>query len=271
MTIKKFMHHYVSVLLVLVLAGCGGGGGDANTSSATAIEGLYSGSLASKEFLSVVTPDKYWYGLHFRTASNPDIYSGQLDVSTNGAATTSSSGLRAFLSGNLRSGTASLAGASLRSYSGTLNLVELPSLVAQTLNVSLAAPSQNTFQYSTAAQISDIQGAWSGIWSDGLSVFGTIESPKLINISTAGTTGNVTLTNRIFGDTCSTTITLTPRADVSIYTLVISIADSTSCRRPDTVLNGVAIVYASPITGEKRLDLIAIDSTGSGVSFRGDR
>ena len=37
-------------------------------------------------------------------------------------------------------------------------------------------------------------------------------------------------------------------------------------------LNGVAVIYKSPLAGStSRLDLIVVDSTGSGISFRGDR
>ena len=75
MTIKKFMHHYVSVLLVLVLAGCGGGGGSPATNTvlpvATVMQGIYLGQVDTYDFFSVALPAADatkvdWYGLTFR-------------------------------------------------------------------------------------------------------------------------------------------------------------------------------------------------------------
>jgi hypothetical protein len=259
LNIKKLMMRCLSLSLLVVLSGCGGGGGSDGgqlNQSPTVIKGFYTGTVASTEFVSVVTPDLDWYSLHFRSTASIDIYSGKLNLGVNGSATTTSSGLLAYMNDKPRSGTASLTSATSQTFNGVLNLEAIPGTSAQSLSISLS---------SHPAVSSDMSGNWIGIWSDGLSKNG----PVSFGISTSGS-GSASVIN------CGFSVLLSPISNVNIYTAVITIPAQTGCDRTDNkpngvVLNGVAVMYASPVAGKIRLDLVAVDSVGSGISFRGDK
>ena len=270
MNIYKLASKYLGLLCLMVFASCGGGGdGGQVIQTPTAIKGVYIGAIASNEFFSVVTPDLDWYSLHFRSTASIDIYSGKLKLGANGGAASTGTGLLAYMNNELRTGSASLTDATLQMYSGVLNLDSKSGFPAQSLSVSVRVPGTGIYQASRQAQNSDLQGLWLGIWSDGLSKTG--DASVAISAS-----GELTLTGSGLVNHCGFTAMLTPITDVNIYTAVISIPPLTGCERTSNkpngvVLRGVAVVYVSPTSGKMRLDLIAVDSTGSGISFRGDR
>jgi hypothetical protein len=60
--------------------------------------------------------------------------------------------------------------------------------------------------------------------------------------------------------------------DANIFKVTLAIPNSLNCTRSGDTLGGVAVIYKSPLAGKtERLDLVAVDATGSGISFRGDR
>ena len=259
--------------MLIGLIGCGGGGGGSTppvAPTSTLIKGLYSGTLGNKEVVSVVTPGLEFFALHFNTPNNPDIYSGKLNFGLNGAASTTGDGLRANVSGSLRSGTASFTNGSLDAYSGSLNLAS-----QLALELTLTAPLSGTYQVSHQPSLSELQGRWQGIWSDGGTTTGTESAPFSIDISNRGA---MTLLGVGLVNSCQYTASISPQADANIFTVVLTIPVLTGCVRTvdkpsGVVLNGVAVIYKSPVVGKiSRLDLVVVDgATGSGLSFRGDR
>jgi hypothetical protein len=269
---------YISLFVLAGLAGCGSGGigPDAPQVSKepeavtipTVTRGFYSGTLDSKEILSFVTPDQDFFALHFRSSTNPDIYSGKLSMGLNGAANVTNAGLRAYVGGGLKLGTASLTNSSLQTFSGIFNVAsQLP------LNFTVSAPATDVYQVSSEASLSALQGSWAGTWSDGLSTTG-VSSPFTIAISSSGA---MTLSTSSTVNSCQLSASLTPISTVNIYKVALTIPLLTGCVRTDgkfseLMLNGVAVIYKSPIAGKtSRLELMAVDASGSGMSFRGDR
>jgi hypothetical protein len=240
------------------------------TPTSTLIKGLYSGTLGSKEVVSVVTPGLEFFALHFNTANNPDIYSGRLSFGLNGAASTTGDGLRANVSGSLRSGSASFTNGSLDAYSGSLNLAS-----QLALEFTLAAPVSGIYQVSHQPILSDLQGRWQGIWSDGGTITGTELAPFSIDISNLGV---MTLAGASLVNSCQYTASISPQTGANIFSVVLTIPVLTGCVRTihkpsGVILNGIVVIYKSPVAGKtSRLDLVVIDeATGSGISFRGDR
>jgi hypothetical protein len=276
---NRLINTCISLALLIGLAGCGAGGGGGTTPvvptepvvpTSTLIKGLYSGTLGSKEVISVVTPGFEFFALHFNTANNPDIYSGKLSFGLNGAASTTGDGLRANVSGLLRSGTASFTNGSLDAYSASLNLAS-----QLALEFTLTAPVSGIYQVSLQPILSELQGRWQGIWSDGGATTGTESAPFSIDISNVG---GVTLPVNSLVNSCQYIASISPQAGVNIFSVVLTIPALTGCVRTiekpsGVILNGVAVVYKSPVAGKtSRLDLVVIDeTTGSGISFRGDR
>lgn len=266
---KKLINTCISMLMLAGLTGCGGGGspqiGNENltTSLPTDIKGFYLGALDRNELISVVTPDKEFFALHFRSSTKPDIYSGTLNFGVNGAANATSAGLIADVSGNLRPWMASLTNGSPDAYTGNLT-----ASLQEPLLFTVSKPASSVYLIAQEALQSEISGDWLGHWSDE-----GAESELNIAIDSSG------VMRLPFGSkvkNCGFSASITPINTVNIYKVVLTIPLQTSCPRTegkfnDVILNGAAVIYKSPLDGKKRLDLVAVDATGSGISFRGDR
>jgi len=269
----KLINTFVSLAVLVGLAGCGGGGGGGVPQAGnenivapvpTVIKGFYTGTLGSKELISVVMPDLDFFALHFRSLSNPDIYSGKLSMGLNGVSNVTSAGLFAYVSGVLKLGSATLTDGSLQTYSGMLNVdSQLP------LNFTVSAPASSVYPVSQDT----LQGRWSGIWSDGLSITGA-QIPFAIDISTSG---NMVLVSAPTVNSCELTASIKPVSGVNTFSVAMTIPVMTGCvrtvdKQSGALLNGVAVIYKSPDSAKAwRFDLVAVDATGSGISFRGDR
>jgi hypothetical protein len=261
----KIVNIFCCWVVLAGLAACGGGGGgipspdsvNVNVSAPvpTRIMGLYSSGSGVGEIVSVVTPDLDFYALYFRSEVTPDIFSGKLDLGHNGAANSTSAGF--FYNKNnitqtpVSNVTASFTNSSTQAYSTSLFDGSLQ---------RLSAPGSTVYSPSAIAELSDIQGTWLGHWKDGYAVTGAS-----ITISNSGTSTSSTLNN------CQLNPVITVIPDANIFKVTLDISSSLNCARGGDLLTGVVVTYKSPLDGKKRLDLVAVDGTGSGISFRGDR
>ena len=263
---------YFALVLFFALIGCGGGGGGPQPEnqltvnpSATLIKGFYKGSTDSGEIVSIVTPEADFYALHFRSLTNPDIYTSKLTMELNGVAISSGTGLLSYKSGYTQPGTARLTGGSLQAYAASLNMAtELPLLFM------VSAPVSTDYLISNEASLSALHGDWLGTWSDGLNT----TSQFTIAISELGA---MTLSTARAVNFCPLVASMQPMTGANIFAVTLTMASSTGCVRTKDkpngiVLNGTAVVYKSPASGKNsRLDLVVVDLMGSGISFRGDR
>ena len=265
MNIKKFTSRYASLLLLALQTGCGGGGGGTTPTPnpalpvATVMQGVYAGSLDGHEFVSAVTPDADWFALYF-LSTIPEIYSGKIVLGLNQLASIPSPGVRAFQNGNLLSGGARFVGASADQYN--LSLDGFTSADTKVLS----------FNASTVVTVGSLPGSWTGTWTDSLD--SKTRAASVLNFSPSGVTTSFDFFSNCDRPGSMPVLSLTSLSD-GIYSVKLQIPQITACDRTPVVaveLNGVAFVHASSLPGKTlRLDLIAIDSTGSGVSFRGDR
>ena len=260
----------------LTVSGCGGGaapetvaGSKPNAGTpavppATVLAGAYTGTLYNKSFVSFVTasafPQINWYALYFfdtgSAAIIPVIYSGSAALGNSGVATVAV--VREFgSSAAVRTGSASITAASVQAYQLSMS--------------NLSAPDNQAMAPNTSAVVTDasISGTWSGVWSDNINAASNPAASVQFDAALAATVN--------FGS-CSRTIRLTPAtASASPYFAVTAeVPVQTNCPRNTSAsalsLSGVAFVYPSPLAGKtRRLELVVVDSTGSGFSFRGDQ
>ena len=260
----------------LTVSGCGGGaapetvaGSKPNAGTpavppATVLAGAYTGTLYGKSFVSFVTasafPQINWYALYFfdtgSAAIIPVIYSGSAALGNSGVATVAV--VREFgSSAAVRTGSASITAASVQAYQLSMS--------------NLSAPDNQAMAPNTSAVVTDasISGTWSGVWSDNINAASNAAASVQFDAALAATVN--------FGG-CSRTIRLaTATASASPYFAVTAeVPVQTNCPRNTSAsalsLSGVAFVYPSPLAGKtRRLELVVVDSTGSGFSFRGDQ
>ncbi|MCX7234590.1 MAG: hypothetical protein NTY26_14415 [Burkholderiales bacterium] len=261
----------------LTVSGCGGAapetvaGSKSNPETpavppATLLAGAYTGTLYDKSFVSFVTnsafPQINWYALYYFdtgfAAIIPVIYSGSAALGSSGVATVAAvREFGSFVPAAVRTGSGSITAASVQAYALSMSNLTAP-------NNQAMAP--NTSAVVTSAGIS---GTWSGVWSDNINA---ASNPAASVQFDAALTATVN-----FGG-CARTIRLTPAtASASPYFAVSAeVPVQTSCPRTPGAsaasLSGVAFVYPSPLVGKtRRLELMVVDSTGSGFSFRGDQ
>ena len=260
----------------LTVSGCGGGaapetvaGSKPNAGTpavppATVLAGAYTGTLYGKSFVSFVTasafPQINWYALYFFDKGSADIipviYSGSAALGNSGVATVAA--VREFgSSAAVRTGSASITAASVQAYQLSMS--------------NLSAPNNQAMAPNTSAVVTDasISGTWSGVWSDNINAASNPAASVQFDAALAATVN--------FGS-CSRTIRLTPAtASASPYFAVTAeVPVQTGCPRTPGAsaasLSGVAFVYPSPLVGKtRRLELVVVDGTGSGFSFRGDQ
>ena len=260
----------------LTVSGCGGGAapetvagsksnaGTSEAPPATVLAGAYTGTLYNKSFVSFVTasafPQINWYALYFfdtgSAAIIPVIYSGSAALGNSGVATVAA--VREFgSSAAVRTGSASITAASVQAYQLSMS--------------NLSAPDNQAMAPNTSAVVTDasISGTWSGVWSDNINAASNPAASVQFDAALAATVN--------FGG-CSRTIRLaSATASASPYFAVTAeVPVQTNCPRNTSAsalsLSGVAFVYPSPLADKtRRLELVVVDSTGSGFSFRGDQ
>ena len=279
----KYVMHMAIIALASLIVGCGGGSGSSSStdasntssgSSSTALPaqlqpGAYVASLFDKDWVGMLLPIKtgtsttyQFFGLHYN-GSDPDIYSASSDVVS---ATTALP--LVYVYPNIS--------AAVRTGSGTLshlgNNVVLTSLafpsagleLAKSINVAASPP--NNYKYNTPANLSTVQGNWTGRLGYSL---GFSENFSM-SISSAGA---ISTAMSFQQDCVLSNAKLAPNFDgTNLFSLSLSIPTSTQCSLKSQTLNGAAFVTASPLAGKtQRLYLVGVTTDGRGISFKADR
>ena len=238
-----------------------------NSTGTLAMAGAYQGSVTytgnpyTSDFVSFLTPAGAWYGLYFLKTSSasvyPDIYTGTVTS----ASSATISPLKASQFNAVTSGSATISGSSSQSYHIDLS------------GISLANGQPASFSPTTITTLTGIGGNWMGDLKDSQS---RADTNLIFGFSDTGT-----LTSGGSYATCVLALQLTPQSTTSnpYYDATLQISgDTTTCGRlsrnsGSTVsMTGIGFIHASPVSGKtKRLELILTDTTGSGISFRGDQ
>lgn len=268
----KIVNSFFCCVALAGLAACGGGGAPTLVNSGgvspepTVMQGVYSGKIGNDDFVSLVVPTAdlakvKWYGLTFRPLQT-DIYAGELTLGAGGVAT--SSNLMAYLGNVLTSLNGGITEASLNAYSGSLTIP--PSVTPVVFNTVAKKPP--VFDASQPAALIDLDGDWRGDWIDGL------DSSRGLLIRFSPSTGKRILSSPsgFLGCTLSGESSVTPTSSGNFFAVTLKFEHQSGqiCGRIGQTLSGVAAVY-KPTPSTSRLEVIALDSSGRGISFRADR
>ena len=264
------------VLALLTLQACGGdssslsnGSGAAGSlTGPTVLEGVYHD--ATNQFVGIALPDKRWFALYKQNGSivPPDIFTGGLSLGINKAASFDANGLKSYLQKSLI----------VENASGTFTNAS-----ASTFQLNLAGildGSNNSFSFTATGGQSEktnnyvlTNTTWTnGKWADS-NVNRTVSGPATVSFDPAGTGS----THGVFLANCTTsTFSINKIQGIDAYAVTLSIPDGNNlCKSysnrgvsPNAVLfNGVAFLHSS---GASRiLEIIVVDSTGSGITYRG--
>ncbi len=243
-----------ALALGLGLAACGGGGpGPQAPPVATELASLYVGDASSPGFVALVRGtgggSHTFLAAHHATgaSSEPVLYSGTLQAGVDGLASASLRTMRP--NGAVRAATSVFTQVSVTQMHASFD----------------AGTSDAAVHQAAAAQpLEAITGNWSGRWNDGLDVNGAVALSGL----TPG--ASISLAQAVFSCT-GITFSLGARdAGSGLFPVTVTYpATQTGCARQGTQLQGLAAVRQ--LGGQQRLQFVAVDANGSGVSFQADR
>jgi hypothetical protein len=207
--------------------------------------------------------DQKWWVVRRENGTDAAVYVGALTQDGQGGA--SAPALKAFVSGNVRIGSAALTSVSEQGFVARLSLsadaaAQLPSLTA---DFSAPRPASTAYSAVVAPDLTSLNGSWVGTWIDGL------RSSALATVRI--TNGVITLPTAVLDCSVSAGSAAVLDSNVNLYRVTLVFPSFPNlCARHDQSLAGVLAVYALP-NGRRRLELIAVNSSGSGIVFRGEQ
>jgi len=242
-----------------LLAACGGGGGGGtppvtpSAGASTSWAGPY--VSGDESYFALAVQDGQALELRAVRYLNPTsviIYSGPLALGNEGAAGVPS--LKAMRAdGSLRTGFATLTGVSAAAHSAVFTLND----ASDSLQVS---PALSGLQQQP---VDALCGSWTGTWVDGLVgsntaiVLSNVGGGATVNVQALGC-GGVSVTFGLY------------LSSAGVYRTTISYPNTTECsHRRGHSLTGWTFVRAAGAA--QTMDLVAIDSQGSGIVFRASR
>jgi len=277
-----------TLALVSLLQGCGGNagvttmGGDTtptvdeakrnsiltNTPAGpTQLQGLYKGNLinTTDEFLILVVPDTgnnvlayAWY----RKATLPaQPYHGPLTLGTQGAASSTANAWKIGEGSSTLLATATITGASISAMIADISITR-SNAVAKSQMVVSALPS-NGYDFNTPPTgLSST--SWSGTWSDRINTLGTA-----LQFDASGGVNATTSETCLSSGTSITWVAHPLYPGKNIFKVTLTLGSITNCYWQNKTLSGIAIVSKQG-TGYQ-LDMMLLDGTGAGISYRGTR
>jgi hypothetical protein len=211
------------------MTGCGGGSGGTRTegsvdSSSTAGEaqGVYSGtSQGGNTFEAIVLPNDKFYALHGITSGGTFFMDGMM------------AGQGASDHGTFK---ATVTDYTSLPISGTLTATYVPgtsiagTITGAGISMPFTATVMPSFNFNTAAHISDITGNWTAMLMDATSAVGTITSDGNFSAITAG---------------CTISGKFTPDTAKNFFNVSLTFGAS-PCLLPNQTANGAAVYYPVP-------------------------
>ncbi len=244
---------------------------------ATELAGLYTyaDSTNQLEYLGLAIPsasssaDAEWFAWHRQTSGGyPWLYHGFFALSIDGKAQSSSAGV-----------TQAKGNSAPSSVSITLTQASNNNFTASVTDNNVANPTpsgytaqavQTGFVFTASALTTDLSGVWTGTWFDSGSTFAS----RTLQFSANGAINSITL------NACILDLNLVPAARWNYYDAIATIDpskyDQPTCNWTKYSqgqvkrLQGIAVIQAS-VTGQAQLDMMLLDGTGAGISYRGTR
>ena len=243
------------------------------------MQGLYKGSLINTkdEFLILIAPDKgndvlayAWY----RKAVQPlvaHLYHGPLTLGTQGAASSTTDPWEISEGTNNYLATATITGGSLSNMIADFSITR-SNVVAKSQMVVSALPSNEYVLNSSPTGLSDT--FWNGTWSDRGETSGTAPWSTL-KFDTNGFV-NANQSTKIarcdFSQGAGTSFVWATHPSYpnnNIFKVTLTLGQITACDWQNKTLSGIAIVSKQGVGYQ--LDMMLLDVTGAGISYRGTR
>lgn len=274
----NFLDHTLRIYrLALVLAlgwmvaACGGGGSGGGNTGQTSYTRLQPGFFATSvsqipsypDAVAILDAGQKWWVVRRESSTAAAIYVGDLTQDGQGGAGVPV--LKGFVSGNIRTGSAALTSVSEQGFVSRLSLSadSAAQLPLYTDSFSALRPASTTYSAGLAPDLASLSGTWVGPWIDGLRS-STSASVRINN-------GVITLPNAVLDCSVSVGSAATLDSNVNLYRVTLVFPSFPNlCARHDQSLAGVLVVYALP-NGRRRLELVAVDGSGSGIAFRGEQ
>lgn len=251
----------------------------ANTDTGpTKLQGLYKGNLinTTDEFLILVVPDTgnnvlayAWY----RKAAQPlvaHLYQGPLTLGTQGAASSASAWTISEGTNNYP-GTATITGGSPSAMIADISITRSNVVAKSQMMVSALLSSEYVFNDAPTG----LSGtSWNGTWSDRGETSGTAPGSTLLfgASGVVNATQSTTIARCVFSQGAGNSLTWaihTSYPGKNIFEVTLTLGSITSCDWQNKTLSGIAVV--SQKGAGYQLDMMLLDGTGAGISYRGTR
>jgi hypothetical protein len=245
----------------------------------TRLEGLYNVNPinTSDEFLILVAPDAgrdvqayAWY----RKASQPlvaHLYHGPLTLGSVGQASSGPATWKIGEGSNNYLGTATITGASLSAMIADISISR--NAVVATSQMVVSALPGNDYGFNNAATGLSTD-TWNGVWSDRSETSSTAPGSRLLFAINGSVNANqsTTIARCVFSQGGGTSFSWVPHPSYvgkNIFQVTLTLGPITGCDWQNKTLSGPAIV--SQQNGQTQLDMMLLDGTGAGISYRGTR
>ena len=249
----------------------------ANTANTglTELRGLYKGNLinTTDEFLILVVPDTgnnvlayAWY----RKANLPaQPYHGPLTLGTQGAASSTANTWKIGEGSSTLPATATITGASLSAMIADISITR-SNVAAKSQMVASALPSNEYVFNDAPTGLSDPSGTpWNGSWSSRGNNTGS--SLVFDSNGSANVTQSITVEGCTYAANQQTWRWSAHPSGKNVFNVQLDLVSGglTSCYWAGKPLSGIAIV--SKQGAAYQLDMMLLDVTGAGISYRGTR
>jgi hypothetical protein len=238
---------------------------------ATVLAGLYKGTLdgsPNREFLAMVVPatgkNVQVYGWYYGAADPhlAHLYSGQLELGTLGIASNVPQTWKVSegIDPNPYVAVANVSNSSLSKLLADLSVIRSSATNYKLLAEGIIAPSYNF----NAAPMDVSTSQWNGYWS---SKVNTVSGKMVFGANAALNVSDTAWS--CFAGTPPLTWTWAPQS-TNYFKVTLSLGSITLCQDwQNRRLEGVAVV--SRQNGIEQLDMMLLDGTGAGISYRGTR
>ena len=239
----------------------------------TKLAGLFATRSGDAEYISLAIPlsaasrQVRWYAWHFLLLSrrSPYLLNGTVDLGTNGEAQSAVGGISEQMGSSTTANTLKLTKTNLSGFKAVLT----PSQGTNPSDQSYTGTAMATANFDSAHKplLSELTGSWTGLWFDALDVY-----DGSISFDTNGAFSQ----EKSFSACDLSTLTLRPSELGNFFEASVVMGRRSSCRwsldansKPiDKQLAGVAVIVKLD-DGSRRLDMMLLDSAGTGISYRG--
>jgi hypothetical protein len=228
------------------------------------------------EYLGLAIPpansndDAEWFAWHLQTVEDyrPWLYHGFFSLLVDGNAQSSSIGITQ-AKGNSTPSSVSVTLTQTSKTRFTASVTD-NNVINPTTSSYTAQVVQTGFDFSASALLRDVASDWTGTWFDSGSTFG---NRKLLLSAAGSMTGfelsNCTLDLSLQAATRGNYFLATATIDPNTYTQS-GCAWTRGTQGQAKRLQGIAVVQSSG-NGHAQLDMMLLDGTGAGISYRGTR